>query len=231
MPFAFWPTWPAISRAWLGFLDFASSRADGTWLFRGHADANWSLIPGLGRLATQAAYRLADERILFEEFVYQAKRYLDGARFTDLDWLVIGQHHGLPTRLLDWSPNPLVAAFFAAEDVADTADAEIIAIRVPFNQRLREVEVFAPPQESPVIVEIPPHAARITSKQGCFSLHPDPVSAWQPLQQHDLSSFPVPASDKPEFRRLLHVFGVDMHRVHGDLDALSQTLAWRYSQR
>lgn len=231
MPFAFWPTWPSVSRAWQDFLDFASTKADGTWLFRGHADANWTLIPAIGRLPTQAAYRLADEKILFEEFVFQARRYIDGSGFTGLDWLAIAQYHGLPTRLLDWSPNPLVAAFFAAEDAPDAADGEVIGIRVPFGQRLREVEVFAAPQGPPVIVEIPPHAARTTEKQGCFSLHPDPASAWQPVHTHDLSAFAVPASEKSEFRRLLHVFGVDMHKVHGDLDALSQTLAWRYAQR
>lgn len=62
MPFAFWPTSPVVSPTWLDFLDFASARADGTWLFRGHADAAWDLVPAIGRQPSVSAYRLADEK-------------------------------------------------------------------------------------------------------------------------------------------------------------------------
>src|ERR1700716_2946864 len=68
MPFAFWPAAPVVSQAWLDFLDFASVRADGTWLFRGHGDAAFDLIPAIGRQPSAAAYRRADEKILFEDF-------------------------------------------------------------------------------------------------------------------------------------------------------------------
>jgi FRG domain len=232
MPFAFWPTWPAVSKSWQAFLDFASTKADGTWLFRGHANASWMLIPAIGRLSTQAVYRAADEKILFEDFVLEAQRYLDVTDSTDFEWLAIAKHHGLPTRLLDWSANPLVAALFACEDDGSSSDAEILAIRVPFVQRLRTAEVFSPAIESPVIVEVPPRIARLTAQHGCFSLHPEPQSAWQPsAQSFDYTIFSVPGSEKAEFRRLLHIFGVDMQGVYPDLGALAKTLAWRYQQR
>src|SRR5450631_2095765 len=210
MPFAFWPTSPTVSQTWLDFLDFASVKADGTWLFRGHADAAWTLIPAIGRQPSATAYRLADEKILFEDFIREAKRYLDADGFTELEWLAVARHHGLPTRLLDWSANPMVAAWFATQDEGVPLDAEIIALRVPFVRRLQTAPLFAPSSGAPVIVEVSPRVARITAQQGCFSLHADPLLAWRPAPPaHDLATFTVPVSEKAEFRRLLHIFGYD----------------------
>lgn len=232
MPFAFWPTSPVVSRTWLDFLDFASVKADGTWLFRGHGDAAWTLVPAIGRQSSASAYRLVDEKILFEDFVREAMRSLDTDGFTELEWLAVAKHHGLPTRLLDWSANPMLAAWFATEDESMASDAEILALRVPPVRRLKIAPVFGAPGSTPAIVDVPPRAARITAQQGCFSLHPDPQLAWQPAPPaYDVAAFAVPASEKADFRRLLHVFGYDAQKLYGDTSALGKTLAWRYRQR
>lgn len=230
MAFAFKATSPVVPRSWLDFLDFASTKADGTWLFRGHGDAAWPLRPAIGRLSP---YRLADEKILFDDFVLEARRYLDAADFSDLEWLAVAQHHGLPTRLLDWSTNPLVAAWFATEDDKNTSDAEILAIRVPFHERKRTIDVFGLPVAlDPAIVEVSPRVARITAQQGCFTLHSDPQAIWAPsVQSYAFASFAVLGAEKVDFRRLLHIFGYDARRIYVDIDALSKTLAWRFRQR
>ncbi|HXW72015.1 MAG TPA: FRG domain-containing protein [Methylocella sp.] len=232
MPFAFWPTSPIIPRAWLDFLDFASAKADGTWLFRGHADQAWDLIPAIGRQPSNSAYRLADEKILFEDFVREAKHYLDAADFTEFEWLTVARHHGLPTRLLDWTTNPMLAAWFSTFEESVMADAAVIALRVPWGRRLKTAAVFDRQASAPQIVEVSPRVARITAQQGCFSLHPDPQSAWQPgPPEYDAAVFPIPGTEKADFRRLLHVFGYDSQRIYADLEGLSKTLAWRYRQR
>lgn len=80
------------------------------WLFRGQPDANWNLLPSVHR-----GYSPQQERYLTNEFRVRARsRYADCPANDDYPgWLALMQHYGLPTRLLDWTYSPLVAAFFA----------------------------------------------------------------------------------------------------------------------
>jgi FRG domain len=81
------------------------------WIFRGHADANWRLVPKAGRKPYSG--READ---LFERWKRSAVEHMTSHAATNWDFLAIAQHHGLATRLLDWTINPLNAAFFAVQE-------------------------------------------------------------------------------------------------------------------
>jgi hypothetical protein len=111
---------------WDTFLRTVSTRTNGTWLFRGQAAKKWPLSPSAGRdqCVGSAGYRRADEYNLVKDFIREAKRYVESG-FSELEWLALAQHHGLPTRLLDWSTNPLVAAWFACEKEENTDDSVV----------------------------------------------------------------------------------------------------------
>ena len=83
--------------------------------FRGLAAADHTLKSTLVRLAGEQGDVHTLELALLRNFRKYARGDSSGAD-SIWDWLALGQHHGLPTRLLDWTYSPLVALHFATED-------------------------------------------------------------------------------------------------------------------
>jgi hypothetical protein len=100
------------------------------WIYRGQSDASWELESSLHRAfeETQLIHkahsrtkkklnRVEHERVMIDRFMCNAHIYLPTLpkEGDTLSWLSLMQHHGAPTRLLDFTFSPYIALFFALE--------------------------------------------------------------------------------------------------------------------
>ena len=107
--------------SWEEFLKVITSRPYRHWAFRGERDAQWPLYSSISRYFQNfgvhpKAWAKQEDRIL-RIFKRKAHQFFDKPPEPDDDfqWLALMQHHGAPTRLIDFTWSPYVAAFFALE--------------------------------------------------------------------------------------------------------------------
>lgn len=119
--------------SWNQFVEL-TSELDG-WAFRGQQDAQWALLSSLSRylhafIQDRSVWRMREERAI-RIFRRKAHNYISNAVSLDDDLrcLALMQHHGAPTRLLDFTKSPFVAAFFALESAV--SDSAVFALNTP----------------------------------------------------------------------------------------------------
>lgn len=98
--------------------DIGASSATGTLWYRGARDESYELIPRLYRGDADAKKLLVAETDMLDQFRTRSRPLLDGAVGDDWEYLFVMQHYGVPTRLLDWSENALLALYFALSAAA-----------------------------------------------------------------------------------------------------------------
>jgi len=140
-------------------------------VFRGQRKS-WPLLPSISRERQFNKSFLLVEKVLFCAFKDEAKECLHLQPESDWDWLVVGQHHGLPTRVLDWSQDPLVALWFALEEhKVEGSKPEVWALRVNGDDIIKNLKTNKPFQGTRTKLfhtnfKIP----RVTKQKGCFVL-------------------------------------------------------------
>jgi len=120
-------TWEAITEA---FENFANPKlrvnsegewSQEMWVFRGLKKHSYPLQPSIERGAGPSMpWATLERKILFEEFQPKAQMHMEPGSLPQsgdvLSWLALMQHHGVPTRLLDFTLSPYVALYFALRE-------------------------------------------------------------------------------------------------------------------
>src|SRR5215468_8852985 len=134
--------------SWEEYLSLITDSPYQHWAFRGQKDASAPLFSGISRYlmtfgVDPRAWPEQEERIL-RIFKRKAIHFLDHVpdRNDDFEWLALMQDHGAPTRLLDFSWSPYLAAFFALHNT--TGDGVIWACNPVEIEKRKEVSLETP---------------------------------------------------------------------------------------
>lgn len=184
------------------------------------------------------------ERLMLRDFRLAAASLVDPNDLSNLN--VLARHHGLPTRLLDWSTNPLAALYFATEE-AKGKDGAVLILGYPIRllretrggENLGLMTIRDPVARASfklsgwhsygelkgelhnLILPIIPDAIhpRLSQQSSRFTLHVH--------QSPDFREVPwvrIPAKKKGQLRAELQRCGIDRFTVYGDLDSLCKHL-------
>ena len=253
-------SWPTLELTnWSDFLEITEAlnrgpAVHGNYVARGQSAAEWGLSPTLSRLrpANDSHESFIDlERLLVKEFVSKAHLHVTqdvlGGKHNQLQKWAVMQHHGAPTRLLDWSYSPFVAAYYAVNSQWDQAGAiwlfqEPILVTqmekkfdVPDGRSFAEF-LFKPDAPLAVLPWAPPTLTeRMTAQQGLFTValnpltsHEETLAILRPLQEDGaevLRKIIVPAGLKPSFLRHLKTMNITASALFPGVDGLGLSIS------
>jgi len=215
-----------LEEFWAEFLgkSFASDGGGVEKIFRGVTDKDHDLVPSIGRgteLGTSGDISTL-EHYLMEEFKRLSLPELTLPPRSEFEWLFLAQHYGVPTRLLDWSSNPLVALFFAVEK-EDEVDGAVYMVKHAVSDqyelfdyqtadytketRKEPFSVFAiQPRQGTVVFVRPKYTdRRYQNQKSIFSCSEDPFKA---LEIDGLKKLEFSGRLKPDLRSRLRTLGI-----------------------
>ncbi|MBK1653673.1 FRG domain-containing protein [Allochromatium vinosum] len=207
------------------FHEFIEKNNTSDTIYRGQSSFSYTLSPGIGRMKfyIKSTSATEEENIMFSRFKERAFLCTGIQLIDDWDWLVLAQHHGLPTRLLDWTRNPLVALYFAVENDESNDDAAVyIACNLP---KIKPENTPDPFSVSTLHYFVPRRVSwRVAAQSGVFTVHPHPFDCI--AKSSHIKKVIIPAGSRRKLRMTLYEYGVHRESLFPDMDGIARHIRW-----
>ncbi|MFN8461493.1 MAG: FRG domain-containing protein [Anaerolineales bacterium] len=194
--------------------------------YRGVPNKDYKLIPSIGRkqkISLEALTRI--ESGMLRQFKFRAIPFLNYHPANDWEWLILGQHHGMSTRLLDWTSNPLTALYFACTGDTNIDGAIYSISSIP---TLLDTEKSPDPfnVEKDYMI-IPPHISpRVAAQSSLFSASKNPLIPLEGTIEKPITKYIVNSKRKFAILSFLVLkFGIGPSSLFPGLDGLCEQIA------
>ena len=225
--------------------------------FRGHQEQTWDLSPTLLRHCkkrglTKPAEIRDFEASLYFEFRARARELHDQSP-NEWDILFSMRHHGVATRLLDWTETLGVAVFFALRDASDESQPCVWLLNpYALNERSWKIRDLVAPEylpqgdydfsdylvdysksagfdwDEPVALYPIQRNARLHAQRGFFTIHGEDIRPLDDMVPSVVRQVPLPRDSWEDARLFLRDAGIDEFLMFPDLDGLARHLHGKY---
>ncbi|MCL2097710.1 MAG: FRG domain-containing protein [Bacteroidales bacterium] len=212
-------------------------------LFRGQG-VDKPLLPKIGRLNLRIETDIIKtEKLMLEEFRRGILPLTEFKPENNWDLLALAQHHGLPTRLLDWSYSALIALWFAVDsppqkDECGNLENGVLWILNADVDDFRTDTTTADPLDNSItkIFRSAVVSRRISAQAGVFTVH-------KILKENQMVRFEtnknyksklikllIKGKDFAKIRKQLSMLGINYATIFPDIDGFCRNLEWRFAK-